>query len=1219
VNAGWTRENAEDRIRELEADMERLAGDTAPDPLEKAGRLSAFEVGFLESLPRIAKVDEDQAEQTGHPVLGHGSAWRDLAAESDAPKAARAADDLVARLIADAALAWQPNVDGSDPDSYFRALADARAFDLEALARTTTDLPPLASVRPALRAAFLTSLRDDPPSNELRDAWATELVDRADVVLTSIDDADPSRAQALLDLVADDLDWHLRNVATGWRKGRLRAKIRRLRAERQERDLQHRLEARFGRTRVAAAERIVLWLIVLVLGLLAIEEILEPPDEFVFWLHLIDTLCCVVFLTEFFVKLRMVQGRALWFARHFFVDFLPSIPFSFLLRWLRALRFIRIMRVARYLRVARPFIRGLRALGFLIRGMDRMVRKYGSLLNRNIVLYPTREERARAAREVEDLGHRMRTIQSRLNDRWERLLTTAPHEAREAVAVARVNGLEAARAAGHLRRADRRHEAVADVKDLVADDQLERLGTITDEEIEAEMGGDFVSRLARAVRLLRWFPVLRKYLPRVSPRMEDAEVVAEAAHSASVRLRAHYDRWFWFADLYGTVTPAQFVDRVGTTMVRAAFRPAYRLFVVWIIYLITVAFLAVRQSELKTPLENTIGVVIHVVGGICLGILFVGWWLRRIAGQATEFFAKLAKAQYISLTESIKSRHIERDGWIFDRHVFGAERRLAGGDEDGTPHREAFASGVRSWLLEAQASLGARRGFDPVERAVFIYRDGLDGALLCDTDTRTTGQLLGTPALRNLRVLSTRFDRADSNALQRLDLERQKQKIGGPYFWFSLICQAVAHGVARLIVDYSRHCLPLDQVERASPEERSRYDAWLAAEHTDKVSPREVLYVSTEFTALHFLDDDPARDADVAERFGEKVLARLRRDRRHLFRRIFGTYPLHQRPRDERVLNLYRIYHSWFTGGRVLFLPLRVLWFGIRFVGRLFRWLGRCVREVRRPSFDVDEKAAEGADFRTAVRKIQRMRSPVAEAAVRLRALFDAEYLGVQLPGMESSGLQDSDARSDLRFLRTSPEFGREIDAHRRRAARDVVQLSRLIDGGLFERIGIQPTSEHVRAAAWAYVGDLRMVRRLLSAQEILSETYARAARRDVMPRLFWPRLGLYVKFRSWWRFHGNGGGEACRAAWRATVHNHEGVADALEVWSRLGDGARAEGERMLAEVLRHPERITDQIVTLRSIQTLSLIDILNYREHVYRLGAYAASGDPPENFLSLT
>jgi hypothetical protein len=78
-------------------------------------------------------------------------------------------------------------------------------------------------------------------------------------------------------------------------------------------------------------------------------------------------------------------------------------------------------------------------------------------------------------------------------------------------------------------------------------------------------------------------------------------------------------------------------------------------------------------------------------------------------------------------------------------------------------------------------------------------------------------------------------------------------------------------------------------------------------------------------------------------------------------------------------------------------------------------------------------------------------------------------------------------------------------------------------------------------------------------------------------------------------------------------------VADALEVWSRLGDGARAEGERILADVLRHPERITDQIVTLRSIQTLSLIDILNYREHVYRLGAYAASGDPPEDFLSLT
>ena len=58
-------------------------------------------------------------------------------------------------------------------------------------------------------------------------------------------------------------------------------------------------------------------------------------------------------------------------------------------------------------------------------------------------------------------------------------------------------------------------------------------------------------------------------------------------------------------------------------------------------------------------------------------------------------------------------------------------------------------------------------------------------------------------------------------------------------------------------------------------------------------------------------------------------------------------------------------------------------------------------------------------------------------------------------------------------------------------------------------------------------------------------------------------------------------------------------------VWTRLGHGAREEGERRLADLLRHPDRITDQLVTLRAIQTLAMLDVLNYREHVFRLGEY--------------
>jgi hypothetical protein len=355
------------------------------------------------------------------------------------------------------------------------------------------------------------------------------------------------------------------------------------------------------------------------------------------------------------------------------------------------------------------------------------------------------------------------------------------------------------------------------------------------------------------------------------------------------------------------------------------------------------------------------------------------------------------------------------------------------------------------------------------------------------------------------------------------------------------------------------------------------------------------------------------------------VLERLRRDRVFLIRRVFGGYPLHKLPRDQRVLNLYRSYQRWFAGGRGLLVPLRAAGGALRFVGRFLRWLRRAIYEIRHPRFEVDAEALEGATFHTALRKIHRMRGPVAEEALRLRVRFDPEYLGLRLPGMERTGLEDSNADEDLRFLDADPALAREVDRERRRAAGDMLRFGRLLSRGLFddvaEVLGVSRADlgrEHLRAAACAYLADLKEVRRHLSAPEILRETYERAAREDVLTRSVWPRPRLYAAFRRYWREHGNGDVEARRAAWRATVHNVDGVAGALRVWSRVGEGAREQGKRILAERVRHPQRITEELVTLRAVQTLTLIDILYYREHIYRLGDYATSGDKPGESLTL-
>jgi hypothetical protein len=1196
-------------IEQLEARMDRLVADTDPDPFAKADKLSDLERDFLGGFADAAK---------GHPVLAEGSRWRDLAREAGAPEGAQAADELVERLIEDEAERWRESHAGPCEDP-FRAIADARAFDLEALSRRKTNAP-LKDERPRLRESFLAWLRAHEPTDRQRRDWVTELLDRANVTRTSADEMDPGRAQACLALVRDDLEWHARNVEPrGRRRARLLFEVRRLRAERQERFLAARLAARFGARTVKRWNIFIILLVVFVTALFLWEYVNEPdvdplPEKWqrtVFWVLLVDSFACIFFLADFFVRLYFVRGRVRWFFRHFITDLVPSIPFATIFRPLR------LTRPLRYLRLVRVY-------GFFTRGLDSLVRRYGGLLNRNVVLYPTREERRAAWRD--DESTRGRRLQARLNRRWERLLTTSLHVDRERIARIRVDGLERVRAEGiELDASD--HGATA-AHDITAEELLHMLSTLSPEELEAAVGQDFIARVARGVRLLslrpvRWIPFLRRYVPRLAPDMDDAEVVVAGAKSSARELRRHHRRWFWFADLYGTVTPAQFVDRVGTTMFKASLRPAYRL------ALFGLAFLIVRAlvdrfglHAIEKVLQNILGPFLVVLGSIAAGTLLIGWWLRNLAGQATDFFAQSARAQFLDLTEAIKGRHIERDAAILDNHVFNAER-MVHGREEGPGEQIRFTHGVRRWLIEAQPGDGITRGFDPVERTAILYRDSLDGALFNRNDTRTMRQLLGNPALRTMRLLSERFTRRDTKALLKLDLDQSRAFLRGPYVWFSLSCQAVAHGVARLIVDYNRHCLPKDQRETATPEECAAFEAWIKSERVTDVANDQVLYVTTHFTALHFLDDDDDRDKEVGVRFGNDVLERMRRDRRNLFRRVFGTYPLHSRPRDQRVVNLYAFYQSWFAGGRALLLPLRLGGMVFGFFWRFFAWLVWCIKEIRRPSFDVDVEAVRGADYETATRKIWRMRGPVAEAILVKRAIFDPEYLGLTLPGEEKSGLENADAFADLRFLRSDPDFVAEIEDDRRRAASDLVRLGRHLRDGLAARveevIGEPMTKERLRAAAVAYVSDMRHVRSQMSAKELLVEVYDRARRHQALPWSIGPRPMLWWKFKKYWKEHGIGGFPAERAAWRATKHNRDGVRDALLAWDEYGDGASSVGEEALLELVRHPERITDQLVTLRAVQTLSLIDVLNYRDHVYRMGRYEDDGDEAGTTLLLT
>ena len=112
------------------------------------------------------------------------------------------------------------------------------------------------------------------------------------------------------------------------------------------------------------------------------------------------------------------------------------------------------------------------------------------------------------------------------------------------------------------------------------------------------------------------------------------------------------------------------------------------------------------------------------------------------------------------------------------------------------------------------------------------------------------------------------------------------------------------------------------------------------------------------------------------------------------------------------------------------------------------------------------------------------------------------------------------------------------------------------------------------------------------------------------------PRPILQRKFRRYWRQHGTGNHRDRRAAWRAAQHNMRGVADALCAWDQWGEGTSAEGEKLLGEILLHPGRINEQLMAVRVVQTLTVLDVLNYREHIYHLGRYADMGDKPGRLL---
>ena len=1191
-------------------------------------------------------------------------------------------------------------------------------------------------VRAQLRKELAQALTIAPADAPRRDEWAGRLVDHGDEALVAALEVEERVGARILGEARDALEWHLKHVESardGGSRGpgrRLRRRVRRLEAERLELELQVRLERTFSRRLVILWERAVLLAIVFVIGLL-VASIWYGGSRWLLWA---DTAVCAFLVVDFLVKAFRIDFDRHWMRRHVLTDLLPAIPFGLIVinagsaELSPLLKALRIQKVARSLRVLLPIIRLYRASTFVLRGLDRIVRQNARFLMKETLVFPTPAERRQARAGTRILETRIWSARNALETLFARSLEARGASERAALASARLACFQCAVTAKvPTTDSGQDLDAVRRAGLPIAEDLLDRLSRISSDEVEGRLGPDALARLARGARVvarspLRRLPFLRRWVPVDAGDLSDRRVAARVIRSVARSAATLENRVLWWADLKGTLTPGELVGRVGSTLVARSARPAVRLLAIGGAYLLLRLMLhglgydpddavmlaeGYPSSELEGAQElggpaserasrdlgglrgfvlevfaivnRLTGVVLVVLGSVCLAFLGVGAWLQRLARDTTVFHEQVARAQFLHLTESIKAREKKRDAELLEERVFRPERALRGASWANTvsDRDEArFLSGLERFMTAGVSPPSQGVGFDAVARSVMLYRDLLDGALLVHSDTRATSQLLGNLALQRMMSHAGRVDAGMRQALRGLDLERRRTFLSGPYLWFHSITRALASRSARLIVDYNAHAIPRSELKRAAPEECRRYEAWLARksygvdrdgqEESVRESARgRAAQLTTAFTALHFLDRSEARDEEVATRFGPEVLSRLRADRKALVRSVFGTSPLHEQPLESRILNLRLLYADWIEGGKVWLAPLRLTAVGVRASALAARALARAVATIRRPEAALSTGAEAEADFHAAARKIDRMRGPGALVALELRAILDPEYFGLPLPGVElerDAGSAAPKAWADADFLRATPAVRDRLATHRARSARCLAQLERECAAGLLDRlssalgVSIHRDQETLRALALIMVADDDGVRSGLFGPEVLAGVTCDALTFGLPHRRPLLALRLRVRFERWWRRGGgrehltsaavlagalpastNGGDEGSvrkdgslerarwrrvkRAAWCALLANEDGARAAFEA-ARLPGSARAAArsavESRLADALRHPARITEQIVTLRAIQTLSLVDVRDYRRHVWKLGEFSAAGEPGDVLVEI-
>ena len=115
----------------------------------------------------------------------------------------------------------------------------------------------------------------------------------------------------------------------------------------------------------------IVFLIVFVLSLMGYEFAFDLSKNTIKNIFYIDTLCCLIFLSNFFFELYLSENKK-WYWKTHWIDFITSIPLPSSLSVVRAGRGIRLIRLARLFRILRilRFLKVVQIFTQYWRGME---------------------------------------------------------------------------------------------------------------------------------------------------------------------------------------------------------------------------------------------------------------------------------------------------------------------------------------------------------------------------------------------------------------------------------------------------------------------------------------------------------------------------------------------------------------------------------------------------------------------------------------------------------------------------------------------------------------------------------------------------------------------------------------------------------------------------------------------------------------------------------